>query len=100
MAKARKANMQNYSLPAVLDLLGAQALKNDLLEHFNGDGDLLVNGADVERISTPCIEVMIAAAGSFGRADRKFLVQSPSACFEDAMKTLGLTDYLSRWRQA
>ena len=99
MAEARTANNQAYSLAASLDLLAAQTLRDDLLERFHGDGGLTISAEAVERISTPCIEVLVATSNAFSGTERKFRVESSSACFDDAMHTLGLTEYLVRWRQ-
>lgn len=87
-----------YDLPRELDLLAAESLKEKLLDFLHQDGDLVVDAAEVERISTPCIEVLFAAGTAFHNTDRKLQIENPSEYFNDALTALGLDDHFQRWR--
>ncbi|MFC3050818.1 STAS domain-containing protein [Kordiimonas pumila] len=97
-ADARSDKNLSFSLPQVLDLLAAQGLKDKLLEFFDLEGDLLIEGSDVERISTPCIEVLVAAQKAFKNAERAFQIKNPSEYLSEAFETLGLGTDLDQWR--
>lgn len=98
MTEARAVEKLVYTLPPVLDLLAAQSLKDELLSYYHKEGDLQLEGEGVERIATPCIEVLVAASEAFARSDRGFHINNPSEYFAEAVETLGLSEYLARWR--
>ncbi len=98
MAEARTVETLQYNLSRELDLLAAEALKNDLLELLNSDGNLEISADDVERVSTPCIEVLVAASAAFGETGRGFHIRNPSDAFCDAFGALGLAHRLEMWR--
>ncbi len=79
-------------LPSVLDLTGAQSLR-DTLVALLGDGSLLLDASAVERMSTPCAQVLLAAdlAGS------PFQVFEASDVFQAALADLGLQDEFKKW---
>ncbi len=87
-----------YSLPRELDLLAAEDLKEKMLEFLLQDGGLILDATEVERISTPCIEVLFAAGIAFGETGRNFRIDNPSLYFNDALTTLGLDDHFQCWR--
>lgn len=98
MSDGPSVSQLEYSLPRELDLLAAENLKEKMLDFLLQDGDLVLEGSEVERISTPCIEVLYAAGVAFDEVGRKFQVDNPSLYFNDALTTLGLDDHFQCWR--
>lgn len=84
-------------LPAMLSINAAAELRKDLLHLLDGSGSIEVDASEVERITTPCIQVILAMEKSAASAGRKFRVIAPSEAFSDAFKTLGLSSYLQSW---
>lgn len=100
MADTSTVETLEYSLSRELDLLAAEGLKGDLLALWQKDGDLTINGADVERVSTPCIEVLVAASIAFKEGGHAFRLKAPSSPLADAFEALGLADRLEVWRDS
>jgi len=98
MAEARQVTILKYTLSRELDLLAAESLKLAFLEQLHKDGDLVIDGSDVERVSTPCIEVLVAASSAFGEGGRNFVLDQPSPPLCDALEALGLADRIELWR--
>ena len=83
-------------LPSVLDLTGAQSLR-DTLVGLLGDGSLLLDASAVERMSTPCAQVLLAAARAADLAGSPFQVFEASDVFQAALADLGLQDEFKKW---
>jgi chemotaxis protein CheX len=98
MADTGTVDKLDFTLSRELDLLAAEALKNDLLELLHKEGPLDVNASEVERVATPCIEVLVAAAAAFKDSGREFQISQPSSSLCDAFEALGLADRLEMWR--
>ena len=98
MSKGQTVSQLEYSLPSELDLLAAEGLKEKLVNYLHQEVSLVVDGKDVERISTPCIEVLFAAGTAFHEAEQTFKITNPSQYFNDALEALGLSDHFQRWR--
>ena len=86
-----------YSLPAVLDIVVAGKFKNDLMQAANQDKDVKLNAGEVSRITTPCVQVIIALAKMFKESGRKLLIDKPSDTFCAAFADLGLAYELENW---
>lgn len=97
MADALPVENLEFALSRELDLLAAEALKADLLELLHKDGNLVIDGREVERVSTPCIEVLVAAYAAFDADGRKFVLSQPSALLCDAFEAIGLADRIELW---
>jgi len=98
MTDARTVGTHKYTLPREMDLLAAEALKEGLLNMLNLGGDLILDASEVERVSTPCIEVLIAAESAFDASARGFKMPEPSTSLSEAFMALGLADRIEKWR--
>ncbi|MBL4838121.1 MAG: STAS domain-containing protein [Kordiimonadaceae bacterium] len=98
MSKGQSASQIEYGLPPELDLLAAESLKEKLVDFLHQEVGLIVDGSDVARISTPCIEVLFAAGTAFTEAEQAFQITNPSQYMNDALEALGLSDHFQRWR--
>lgn len=78
-------------LPALLDLTHAAGLKTTLEEAVRSGGDLAVDASAVQRVTTPCLQVLASAMRSYaqlGGGALHFREVSPE--FADTVRTLGL----------
>jgi anti-anti-sigma regulatory factor len=101
--KRRKAAMEEAGegigdcvvLPAVADLTQAGPLKQKLeLALASGNG-LSVDASAVQRISSPCLQVLVAGVSSFAKAGGAALViENPSEAFRETISVLGLSNAL------
>ena len=80
-------------LPVLLDLTAAEPLCQTLRERLE-DGDLLLDGSEVARITTPCLQVMAAAATTCRARGYSFRLRRASPVLSAAIADLGLTTAL------
>jgi chemotaxis protein CheX len=78
-----------FALPAILDITKAQELRGHMVDRLNG-GAVLVDASAVDRVSTPCIQVLLAAARSAELAGTSFRIANASAALCTALADLGL----------
>ena len=76
-------------LPAVLDLAAAEPLHRQLCDALQA-GDVLVDAAAVDRVSTPCLQVLCAVAVAARASGFKFGLRNPSETLIAAAIELGL----------
>ena len=77
-------------LPTSLDLLGAKSLCHQLQAKVVSAQPILLDGSRVERISTPCIQILIAALKSAEARGTPFRLSNPSNVLAEALVDLGL----------
>lgn len=83
------------ALPAILDLTRVAELKVELEEALSRASDAVVDASEVQKVTSPCLELLVAAKRSFAEAGGIDLrLQSPSPAFIDTARTLGLADLL------
>lgn len=85
-----------YSPPATLDLTAARDLRERLTTMLAGSGVALDMSA-VERMSTPCMQVLLAAGRSADAAKVSFQIVDASDAFRAAVADLGLETQFSNW---
>lgn len=56
------------TLPAILDLTEAAALKSGILAALPLGGGLEVDASQVQRVTSPCLQILASAARDFARA--------------------------------
>jgi chemotaxis protein CheX len=85
------------TLPQILDLTAAKPL-HDSLAAMLGDHTIILDANAVERMSTPCAQVLLAAgrACSLGGS---FRIVRASAVFQTAIADLGLQSEFSEWME-
>jgi chemotaxis protein CheX len=77
-------------LPPSLDLLGAKPLCQQLQAKVLSAEPILLDGSRVERISTPCIQILVAALKSAEARGTPFRLSNPSQVLAEALVDLGL----------
>ncbi len=80
------------TLPAVLDLTVATSLKTDLQAAIAGGEGLEIDCSQVQRVTSPCLQILIAAKRGFEEAGGPAmnLANVPPA-FTDVLNVLALT---------
>jgi anti-anti-sigma regulatory factor len=85
-------------LPAVLDLPAAADLRDTLLDALARDSgaEVALKAAGVERVSTACVQVVLAAAAGFTAAARHIEIDAPSEAVLTTFRQLGLAADLEK----
>ena len=83
-------------LPQVLDLTQAQSLRDAMAARL-GDGPLVLDASAVERMSTPCAQVLLAAGRTADLAGFPLQIIDPSDVFLAALADLGLQAEFKKW---
>jgi chemotaxis protein CheX len=95
MEEAGVVTGDRVPLPAVADLVEAGPLKARLEQALVAGTGLTVDASAVQRISSPCLQVLVAGVRSFARAGGPSLaIGTPSEAFCETARVLGLLDAL------
>ncbi len=84
-------------LAATMDLRAAEPLLLSMQESLGMGGKVVVDAAAVDRLSTPCVQVLIAALQHMEQNGTPFVIKSPSDAFVSAFDDLGLFSFLMKW---
>ncbi len=77
-----------FRLPPSLDLAAAETLLQTVRHVLQEGGS--IDGAQVERVSTPCLQVLAAGAAAARHAGLTFRIQAPSPVLLAAISDLDL----------
>lgn len=86
-------------LPSDLDLAMAQPLVDSLRHGLGTSRDVLVQADTVERVSTACVQALLAASRHAGQSGQSFVIAAPSEALTEACSDLGLSQWLKQWSQ-
>ena len=78
-------------LPPALDLLSAATLQDRLQDRLNHGLPLVIDAAEVERLGTPCLQLLIAASREAQASGLGFRIEAASTPFRAAIADLGLS---------
>ena len=92
-----KGKTATIALPEILDLSAAEPLKAALEKALAGGRSFKLDAKNVERLSTPCIQVLLAAKRAMKDAGMSFTLTSPSDAFIDTFNDLGVFSHLKKW---
>jgi anti-anti-sigma regulatory factor len=82
-------------LPAVADLTEAGPLKQRFEQALTNGNGLTVDASAVQRISSPCLQVLVAGVAAFAKAGgAELAICDPSEAFKETASTLGLMNAL------
>lgn len=86
----------SISLPPVLDVAAAANLKRELLEVLASGNSVNIDAAAVQRITTPCLQVLAAAARSIAQAGGgRMRLHSVRTGLTETINMLGLAEILN-----
>lgn len=85
-------------LPGTLDGAVARPLKTAFVEAMETGRPVVVDAAAVARLSTACIQVLIAGGRAVKEAGRDFAVARPSEALVSAFDDLGLFPVMMSWK--
>jgi anti-anti-sigma regulatory factor len=77
-------------LPPSLDLSEAELLCRELRAQILAAETIVLEGSQVERVSTPCLQILLAAFKSSESRGLSFRLDAPSKVLTDALADLGL----------
>lgn len=87
-------------LPSHLDMGALPGLKEELLSALTATSAVTVEAADVERVGTPALQLLLAAARDVLQGGRAFTLQAPSEALMLAFDDLGLGAQAREWSAA
>jgi chemotaxis protein CheX len=85
-----------YCLPQVLDLTQARELREQMIARLR-NGTVAMDAGAVERMSTPCLQVLLAGGHAAEAANSSFRIINASASFRAAVEDLGLRSQFTNW---
>jgi len=62
--------------------------------------DMVIDGAGVQRVTTPAIQLLLSIARSIGAENGQFSLQNPAPVLRDALTHLGLETLVQEWESA
>ena len=83
-------------LPQILDFTQAQPLRDSMAALLGAD-TLLLDASAVERMSTPCAQVLLATGRAAASAGASFRILNASDAFRTALADLGLQPEFKNW---
>jgi anti-anti-sigma regulatory factor len=95
MMEAGVVGGECVAMPAVADLVQAGPLKAEIERRLSAGVGLELDASAVQRISSPCLQVLVAGVAAFAAAGGPSLViTKPSAAFVETASALGLAGAL------
>lgn len=85
-------NEITLALKPVMDLTVAEDLRLSFLDCLASGKAINIMANDVERITTPCLQVLLAMKNKTSELDINFSIAEMSEAFHDALKDIGLDD--------
>lgn len=87
-------------LPSQLDMGALPNLKEELLSALTATSGVTIEAADVERVGTPALQLLLAAARDVLQGGRPFTLHAPSEALMLAFDDLGLGGQAREWSAA
>lgn len=88
------------TLKSVLDLTLAEALHQNFLDVLTTGKTINIMAGDVDRITTPCLQIMLALKNRAMQEKITFSIAEMSDAFQAALKETGLDSHLIDQEQA
>lgn len=92
------ARLMRYALRPILDMRASRDLKRDLQMILATRSACVVEAQGVERLSTACIQVLIAFLGAAKRDALTVTLLRPSQAFVRAFDELGVPALNAHWK--
>ncbi len=94
-----KANLEPaiIELPEIMDIVGAEEFLGQLKDMNNSGVDIVLDGNNIERLTTPCVQLMLSASVTAESNGVSFIVKNPSDVMFEVFEDIGLSDRLAQW---
>lgn len=86
------------ALPGTLDTAVATPLKDAFVQAVADGRAVVVDASAVARLSTACIQVLIAGGKAVAAAGQPFIVAKPSEALVSAFDDMGLFPVMMTWK--
>ena len=86
------------ALAPVLDLGASAPFKDALIEAMEHGKKVTLDASDVQRMSTACVQVFVAAGKTLEEAGLERALYKPTEAVVDAFNELGLFPELMKWK--
>lgn len=80
-----------------MDIIAAEKFKEQLLAAINDAGKVTINASDVDRITTPCIQLFLSADKELANNGGALKMINASDITISALKDIGLEKEYLRW---
>lgn len=99
--KPSRSPAQPLPLPAVLDMRAAPWLYDHMMAALQSGGDIRLDASQVERLSTPCMQILLSAATTLDQVltGHRIRVTDASEAFWEAFNDLGYGSLIERWSE-
>lgn len=91
------SDQRNYTeallLHPILDLTKLEELYDGLRERVAA-AEIILDGSAVERVTTPCLQLLAATAKAAMRGEGIFVLKTPSPALIAAIQDLGLGEFI------
>lgn len=84
-------------LPNILNLSISEDLRETFVQHLTAEPNLVLDASAVDTITTPCMQVIVAAGKSLEESGNALSILNSSPAFTAAIDDLGLTDLFDKW---
>jgi anti-anti-sigma regulatory factor len=98
MGKDKKQDIEKVVLPSVLDIRTAKSFYDEIKAVSKAGANIVINGENVEKITTPAIQVLLASSIAACKKKGSFKVESFSPQLERAFVTIGLESQFNKWK--
>lgn len=88
-------NEIQLDMTPVMDLTVAEDLRVSFLDCLSKNKTIKIMAGEVERITTPCLQVLFAMKSKTSEQNIDFLIPEISEPFQKALNDIGLTDLFS-----
>ncbi len=95
-----RLRVKTLLLPASLDLGNAQEWKERFIAALTLNPVLKLDGSETMNVTTPGVQILLAAAHSAKTKGGKIVLMNPSSALEASFEDLGLSQTLGEWRAA
>jgi chemotaxis protein CheX len=97
MGTPKTATNATISLPGILNLGMAESLREEFIQCLAANSEIIIDAQKVDNITTPCLQIIIAAGRSMEESESCLILKNPSTAFTDAFRDLGLTNFIEEW---
>ncbi|WP_269586083.1 STAS domain-containing protein [Roseibium sp. Sym1] len=87
-------------LPEILDLESVPKLRECLAGALSEQSEIQIDAGKVERIGTPAVQVLLAAAAELAGEKRRLVLTGSSSVFQSAFEDLGLSSQYAEWSKS